>query len=82
MRFEKLKVIGRKVNLKLVGLDGNAFSLMGAFQRQAKREKWTKEEIDCVLTECQSSDYDHLLGTLITVCNEPDDLDEGEEEDE
>jgi hypothetical protein len=38
---------------------------MGAFQRQAKKEHWTKEEIDAVLKECMSGDYDHLLMTLM-----------------
>ena len=60
----------KKVTLSLVGLDGNAFSLMGAFQRQARKEKWTKEEIDVVLEECQKSDYDHLLCTLMEHCQE------------
>jgi len=58
----------KKVKLNLVGLDGNAFSLMGAFQKQARRENWTKEEIDTVINECMSGDYDHLLQTLIGVC--------------
>lgn len=55
----------KRVSLNLVGLDGNAFALMGAFQKQARREGWTQEEIDQVLTECKSGDYDHLLRTLI-----------------
>jgi hypothetical protein len=62
----------KTVKLELVGLDGNAFSLMGAFSRQARREKWTKEEIDLVLKECQSGDYNHLLCTLSSVCESPD----------
>jgi hypothetical protein len=57
----------KKVKLELVGLDGNAFALMGAFQQQAHKEKWTKEEIDLVLDECCSGDYDHLLTTLMEV---------------
>ena len=64
----KINEINKKVNLQLVGLDGNAYALMGAFQRQARREKWTPEEIKTVLDECQSGDYDHLLQTLMTVC--------------
>lgn len=62
----------KKVNLTLEGLDGNAFSLMGAFTRQAKKELWKKEEIDLVLKECMSGDYDHLLITLMDHCNEND----------
>lgn len=33
----------KKVTLELVGLDGNAFALMGAFAKRAKREGWEKE---------------------------------------
>lgn len=60
--------IGKTVNLDLVGLDGNAFNLMGAFQRQARREGWSQEEIDRVLAECLSGNYDHLLATLQIYC--------------
>ena len=68
----------KKVNLTLVGLDGNAFNLMGAFTKQAKRELWTKEEIDAVLKECMIGDYDHLLVTLMEHCDEEDRDDEWE----
>lgn len=66
----------KKVKLELIGLDGNAFALMGAFQKQARREKWTQTEIDEVLKECRSGDYNHLLSTLISVCESPDESDE------
>lgn len=59
----------KKVNLELVGLDGNAFALMGAFSRQARKENWEKDEIDAVLAECMSGDNDHLLQTLIKYTN-------------
>ena len=32
-----MNVPNKKVKLKLVGLDGNAYALMGAFQRQARK---------------------------------------------
>jgi hypothetical protein len=54
-----------KVKLNLVGLDGNAFSLMGAFQRAARRQGWEKTEIDAVLNKCTSGNYDNLLSTLM-----------------
>lgn len=54
------------VKLELVGLDGNAFSLMGAWQRQARKEGRTKEQIDAVLKDCMSGDYDHLLCVLMS----------------
>jgi len=58
----------KKVKLNLVGLDGNAYSLMGEFSKRAQLENWTKPEIDEVLAECKSGDYNHLLQTLINVC--------------
>lgn len=32
------KVIEKTVNLNLVGVDGNAFMIMGVFRRQAKKD--------------------------------------------
>ena len=60
----------KTVNLTLVGLDGNAFFLMGAFQRQARKEGWAPEEIKLVLDKCEEGNYDELLCTLMDHCNE------------
>ena len=65
----------KKVDLNLVGLNGNAFALMGAFRSAAKKQGWEKDEIDYVLWKCTQSDYDHLLQTLIEY-TEPFDEDE------
>jgi len=62
-----MNLTNKKVKLKLVGLDGNVYALMGAFQRQARKEKWTPDEIKAVLDECTSGDYNHLLATLMEV---------------
>ena len=55
----------KKVKLELVGLNGNAFALMGAFQTAARRQGWSDDEIDAVMEDCQSGDYNHLLQTLM-----------------
>lgn len=73
--------MAKKVKLKLVGLDGNAFSLMGAFQSRAQREKWTDDEIKAVLDEAMSGDYHHLLATLMAHC-ENGGMGGGDEDDE
>lgn len=70
------QVVDKKVQMTLVGLDGNAFSLMGAFQKNARRQGWDKEEIDKVLTECRSGDYDNLLCVLMDHVDEIDEADE------
>jgi prepilin-type N-terminal cleavage/methylation domain-containing protein len=54
----------KKVRMKLVGLNGNAFSLLGTFVAKAKEQGWTPDESDAVVKEATSGDYDHLLRTL------------------
>ena len=54
-----------KVKLNLVGVNGNAFAIMGAFKVAAKEQDWSKERIKEVLDEAISSDYDHLLHTIL-----------------
>lgn len=58
----------RKINLDLTVVDGNAYSLMGAFSGQAKREGWTPDEIKTVLDTSQTSDYNFLVMTLQSHC--------------
>ena len=66
------KVVNKTVNLDLVGVNGNAFMIMGVFQRQARKEGWTQDEIDTVLDEAKSSDYNHLLATISNHCEVQD----------
>lgn len=63
----------KKVQLSLDGFDGNAFSLMAEFQRAARRQGWSRDEIEEVLSECTSGDYDHLLITLMKNTEDPND---------
>ena len=62
------KVINKSVNLRLEGLDGNAFALIGAFQNKARKEGWTPEEIKAVTDEAKISDYDYLVFVLSNHC--------------
>lgn len=64
--------MNKKVTLELVGLDGNAFSIMGAFRRQAQKENWINDEIQSVLDEAMSGDYNHLLCTIMKYCESPE----------
>lgn len=41
---------------------------MGGFARQARRDGWDKADIDMVINEAMTGDYDHLLTTLATYC--------------
>jgi len=56
-----------KLNLNLGEKDGNAFFLIGYFQREAKKADWTDEEIAKVRDEAMSKDYNYLIQVLISV---------------
>lgn len=62
----------KMVRLNLVGLDGNAFAVLGAFSRAAKQQGWTRAEIDAVTMPAMSGDYDHLLATIADACEDSD----------
>lgn len=77
-----MQVVNKKVKLSLDGLDGNAYSLLGAFAKRAKREGWTAEEIAAVRKEATSGDYGHLLNTLGDHIQDPIPADWDEDGDE
>ena len=58
--------VTKLVKLKLLGLDGNAFFLMGSFQAAARKQGIVKEEIKAVIDDCMSGDYNHLLSVLMS----------------
>ena len=66
-----MPVIDKKVNFKmrnLNGPDGNAFVILGNFAAAARRAEWTKEEIDAVINEAKSGDYDNLKAVIKAHC--------------
>ncbi|CAL2093259.1 conserved protein of unknown function [Tenacibaculum sp. 190524A02b] len=70
------KLIDKTVNLNLVGVNGNAYMILGIFKRQAKLEGWTDDEINTVLTEAENGDYVHLLATIENHCEPKDETDD------
>jgi hypothetical protein len=70
------KIIEKTVNLNLIGVNGNAYAIMDVFKRQARKEGWTPEEIEKVLTEAKNTDYVHLLATIENHCEPKDEEDE------
>ena len=41
--------------------DQNAYAIGGAWEVEARRQGWSKEDIRKVVIEAQTADYDHLL---------------------
>lgn len=67
------KLGGRLVYLELAGLNGNVFNLFAKFSQAARRQGFSREEVQAVLDEARTSDYDHALRVLIanTTSQEP-----------
>lgn len=51
----------RSVEIDLTGPDGNAYAVMGYAKNFAKQLNYPKEEIDVMLKDMMSGDYEHLL---------------------
>lgn len=48
--------------------NGNAFAIMNRFQRSARKAGMPDYEIAAVLAEAKTSDYNHLLSTIMGAC--------------
>jgi len=71
-----------KPKLKLVGENGNAFSILGRAQSAARKASWTKKRIKEFMDKAMSGDYDNFLATCMDYfdCDsEGEDLEEDEE---
>ena len=61
-----------KQKYNLVGIDGNAYSVMGYVIKAMKREGFSKSEIADYQADAKSDDYNHLLSVsaeMIEKCN-------------
>ena len=51
--------------VEIVGMDGNAYSILGRCQAAARKAGWSKEQTEAFFREATSGDYDHLLRVVI-----------------
>ncbi len=56
----------------LLGVDGNAFALMGYTQGKLRRASWPREDIEKVMEIAQSSDYNNVIRTCMRVLDGED----------
>lgn len=57
----------------LIGVDGNAYSLMGYTANAMKHCGFGADEIDAMISDATSSDYNHLIcvcDSWVSKCNE------------
>jgi len=67
------------IHVRLVGEDGNAFSILGRVSRALRLGGVPKPEIDAVLEEMKAGDYNHLLRTVMETVSMADDDEEDDE---
>lgn len=57
------------VDVSLVGVDGNAFMLLGTCQKAARKAGVEDAKINQFIDEAKQGDYDHLLRTCMKYFN-------------
>ena len=53
------------ITVELTGIDGNAFSIMGAVTKAMRRAGVSSEEQDQYFKEARAGDYNQLLATTM-----------------
>jgi hypothetical protein len=72
------------IKVRLVGMEGNAFAIMGRVSQALRRGGVPLEERDAYIAESKRGDYYQLLATAMAwvTCDEDDDDDEDEEDED
>jgi hypothetical protein len=70
--LENLIAKNGKANGNLVGVDGNAFSLIGYTSKCLKQAKWSRQDIETFQKIALSGDYYNVIVTCDSVLNETD----------
>lgn len=58
-------------DLSLVGVDGNAYAIMGTVREGLQRAGNSQAVIDSYMEQSQSSDYNHLLNVAMAFTTDP-----------
>ena len=69
MTEENQKIKIDKPKVKLIGENGNAFSIISKVKSALQKGNWEREKIDKVMLEMVCCDYDKLLQTAMKYCN-------------
>lgn len=54
-----------EVALDFDRVEGNAYSLLGAFRKAARRQGYSQADIDRVIDDARSGDCEYLVGVLM-----------------
>ena len=54
-----------KIEFDLANCHRSASAILGEWRRAARNQGWSEDDIETVLTEAKSDDYDHLVQTIM-----------------
>lgn len=54
-----------EIEVRLTGVDGNAFAIIGAVARAMRKAGLTSDEVSEFQKEAMSGDYNHVLQTAV-----------------
>lgn len=60
-----IEMDNEKPVVKLLGKDGNAYAIIGACRRAGRKAGWSNEQLEELVAEMTSGDYNHLLVTAM-----------------
>lgn len=58
----------RRLPVDLTEIDGNAFFIIGALRKAAKRAGWAQAEIDDMTNRLKAGNYDDLVRVAMEYC--------------
>jgi hypothetical protein len=67
MAIQELIEKNGKAEGTLIGVDGNAFAILGYTERQLKRASWPREDIKQVMDTAMGGDYNNVIATCMSV---------------
>lgn len=69
--LEWLRTEAPKGRFYLIGMNGNAYSIMGRMRRALVKAGWSREEVDMYIDWMTEGTYERLLNLAMDVCKEP-----------
>ena len=54
-----------KVKIDWASVKDNGFAMLGAFRKAARRQGYPQADIDRVIDDARSGDYEHLVNVLM-----------------
>ena len=55
----------KKVKMSLKSVKPSAFSILGEFAREARKQGWTRREVNAVVVKAMATDFKNFMETIL-----------------